>query len=50
MDFNKSYEALHGPWICSGEKAKDQLGAAISPELESKFRRVALWYDNQGLI
>lgn len=50
MDLNKSLEALHGPWICAGNKAQEQLGVTISADLESKFRRVALWYDNQGLL
>ena len=50
IDLNKAFEALRGPWICSGEKVKEQLGVAISPDLESKFRRVALWYENQGLV
>ncbi len=47
MDFNKANEALRGPWICSGDKATEQLGAAISPDLESKVARAAQWYANQ---
>ena len=47
MDFNKANEALRGPWICSGDKATEQLDAAISPDLESKIARVAQWYANQ---
>ena len=47
MDFNKAIEALRGPWICSGVKAAEQLGATISPDLESKIARVALWYEDR---
>ncbi len=48
MDINKAIEALRGPWICSGDKATEQLGTVISPDLESKIARVALWYENQN--
>ena len=48
MDFNKAIEALRGPWICSGVKAAEQLGATISPELDEKIARVALWYENRN--
>ena len=50
MDFNKAIEALRGPWICNGAKASEQLGVAISPELEEKVARTALWYENQRKI
>ena len=47
MDFNKAIEALRGPWICSGDKVREQLGATISPDLEGKIARVARWYEDQ---
>lgn len=50
VDLNKAVEALSGPWICSAAKTEKELGVAISSDLESKFRRVALWYENQGWL
>ncbi|MGI6400538.1 MAG: NAD-dependent epimerase/dehydratase family protein [Thermoguttaceae bacterium] len=50
MDWNKSLEALRGPWICNGAKAEEQLGVEISADLESKFSRGALWYENQKYL
>lgn len=49
LDLNKAVEALRGPWICSGEKAKS-LGVDVSPELSGKIERAAKWYEARGLL
>ena len=50
FDWNKAVEALHGPWICSGAKAANELGVEIPDDLEQKFERTARWYEREGLI
>ncbi len=49
FDWNKSIEALRGPWICSSAKAREQLGVALEDKLEEQFAAAARWYEQEGL-
>ena len=49
FDWNKSIEALRGPWICSSAKARDQLGVELKDDLALQFAAAARWYEEQGM-
>ena len=49
LDWNKSIEALRGPWICSGEKSASQLGVTVGSSLEEKIKRAADWYYRENI-
>lgn len=50
LDWNKAVEAVRGPWICSGEKAINELGVSVGSDLEEKIAKTARWYEEKGLV
>ena len=50
LDWNKATEAIRGPWVCSGEKARRDLGVSPSSEIEAQVERAARWYEKENLL
>lgn len=44
LDWEKAKESLGGPWICSGDKARSQLGVKFDETLQEQLHRTAVWY------
>lgn len=50
LDWDKAREALGGPWICSSEKARVQLGFSPLAPLQEEVNRTAAWYAERGKL
>ena len=50
LDWDKAREALGGPWICSSEKAQQQLGFKPAASLQEEINRTAAWYAENGRL
>lgn len=47
---DKARESLAGPWYCSPEKAKRELGFEIEATLEQRLQQTADWYKEHGWV
>jgi nucleoside-diphosphate-sugar epimerase len=50
VSFDKIREASAGNWICSGRKAAEELGFAVTASLDERLRQTARWYCQQGWL
>ena len=50
LSSDKMREGLAGPWLCTAEKARRELGFACSVGLAEGFRRTVKWYEAQGWL
>jgi len=50
MNWDKAREATAGSWICSAQKAKQELGFAVPCSLGDRLRQTAQWYRNAGWL
>lgn len=44
LDWNKTIEALSGPWICSAQKIEQSLAFRSKESLQEQIQRTADWY------
>ena len=44
----KALEMLHSGWVCSPERAAEELGFRASTDHAEGFRRTGLWYRQHG--
>lgn len=50
MNWDKSREATAGSWICSPEKAKQELGFEVTCSLSERLGQTAKWYREAGWL
>jgi nucleoside-diphosphate-sugar epimerase len=50
LNYDKMIEANAGSWICSTDKARDQLGWAPAEPLGDRLAQTGAWYRDQGWI
>lgn len=50
INLDKVREAAAGSWICSAEKARNQLGFELKATLEERLSQTAKWYRGQGWL
>ena len=50
LSSDKVREAMTGPWICSAEKAQQQLGFAPQRSLRKRFEQTGQWYLENGWL
>ena len=50
FDWNKMLEAMHGPWICSSQKARDEFGFQTRVSTEDGVNRAVAWYRENGYL
>ena len=50
MNWDKAREATAGSWICSAQKAKQELGFAVPCSLDDRLRQTAQWYRSAGWL
>ena len=50
LSLDKAREATTGEWICSGQKARDQLAFQPSLPLADRFAQTAQWYRREGWL
>lgn len=50
LNFDKAREARAGSWICSPQKARDELGFAVTVPLAERLGQTAAWYRKQGWL
>ena len=50
VNSDKMAEALAGPWACSSEKARRQLGWSPAASLADRLRETAQWYRQAGWL
>ena len=50
LDWNKAKESISGPWICSSEKGRKQLGFRPEKTLQERLDQTAMWYKERAWI
>ena len=50
LNVDKAREATAGSWVCSPEKARDELRFAVHVPLSDRLRQSAEWYREQGWL
>lgn len=50
FNFDKAREATAGSWICSPEKARDQLGFQSAASLQERLDQTVRWYREHGYL
>ena len=50
MNWDKAREATAGSWICSANKAKQELGFSVPCSLGDRLRQTAQWYRSAGWL
>lgn len=50
MNWDKAREATAGSWICSAQKAKQELGFTLPCSLDDRLRQTAQWYRSVGWL
>jgi nucleoside-diphosphate-sugar epimerase len=50
VNWDKSRDAVTGPWICSAEKIRTQLGFTLSKSLQDRLDQTARWYAEHGYL
>jgi nucleoside-diphosphate-sugar epimerase len=50
VSFDKARDAFAGSWVCSSEKAVEQLGFKPSKSIEQRMRQTADWYLEHGWL
>jgi nucleoside-diphosphate-sugar epimerase len=50
LNFDKVREAAAGSWVCSAQKAIDELGYSVGAPLGERLRQTAEWYRRQGWL
>ena len=50
MNWDKAREAAAGSWICSAEKAKQELGFTVPSSLGDRLNQTAQWYRDVGWL
>ncbi len=48
--FDKYREVAAGSWVCSPQRAADELGFAVRTPLPERLRQTAEWYRKEGLL
>lgn len=50
MNMDKAREIEAGSWICSAQKARDELGFEVAAPLMARLRQTAEWYKQEGWL
>ena len=50
LNFDKAREATAGCWLCSSQKAAEELGFSIRTSMAEQLRQTANWYREQGWL
>jgi dihydroflavonol-4-reductase len=50
MNLDKAREIAAGSWVCSAEKARQDLGFAVGAPLLDRLRQTAEWYRREGWL
>jgi nucleoside-diphosphate-sugar epimerase len=50
FNLDKAREATAGSWVCSPNKAREELGFAVQAPLPDRLRQTADWYRKQGWL
>jgi nucleoside-diphosphate-sugar epimerase len=50
LNFDKYREIAAGPWACSPQRAKKELGFAVETPLAERLRQTVQWYRREGWL
>lgn len=50
LNVDKAREAWAGSWVCSAQRAADELGFRVGATLQQRFRQAAEWYRREGWL
>jgi nucleoside-diphosphate-sugar epimerase len=50
FNLDKAREATAGSWVCSPNKARDELGFSVQVPLANRLRQTAEWYRKEGWL
>jgi nucleoside-diphosphate-sugar epimerase len=50
LSWDKCSEAVVGPWTCSAEKIRNELGFKVAAPLQQRLDQTALWYERHGCL
>jgi len=50
FNFDKAREARAGAWLCSPQRAIDELGFSVAAPLADRLRQTAQWYLENGWL
>jgi nucleoside-diphosphate-sugar epimerase len=50
FNFDKAREVRAGSWLCSAQRAVDELGFCVAAPLADRLRQTAQWYRENGWL
>jgi nucleoside-diphosphate-sugar epimerase len=50
LNLDKAWEMTSGPWICSAQRAADELGFQVAAPLPERLQQTTDWYRRQGWL
>jgi len=50
LNLDKAWEMTSGPWVCSAQRAADELGFQVAAPLPERLQQTTDWYRRQGWL